>query len=83
MVGKLDIPRGVVVNRWGIGDSGVEEFCLEQGIPVMLTIPLDTQIAYNYSRGVTLVEGMPQWRDRFLELFDKVKETVDARVSSK
>lgn len=83
VVRKLDIPRGVVVNRWGIGDSRVEEFCREQGIPVMLTIPLDTQIAYNYSRGVTLVEGMPQWQDRFLQLFDKVKERADDRVSSK
>jgi len=83
VVRKLDIPRGVVVNRCGIGDSSVEEFCREQGIPVMLTIPLDTQIAYNYSRGVTLVEGMPQWQDRFLQLFDKVKERADDRVSSK
>ena len=83
VVRKLDIPCGVVVNRAGIGDNKVEEYCLKEGIPVLLTIPLDTQIAYNYSKGITLVEGIPQWRDRFLELFGRVKEMVDGHVSSK
>ena len=83
VVSKLDIPCGVVVNRAGIGDNKVEEYCLKEGIPVLLTIPLDTQIAYHYSRGIPLVESIPEWRERFVELFDRVKETVDGQVSPK
>ncbi|MFC2039346.1 4Fe-4S binding protein, partial [Chloroflexota bacterium] len=83
VVRKLDIPCGVVINRAGIGDNKVEEYCLKEGIPVLLTIPLDTQIAHNYSKGTTLVEGMPQWHGHFVELFDKVKERVNGRLSSK
>ena len=80
---KLQIPCGVVINRAGVGDRKVEEYCLKEGIPVLLTIPLDTQIASYYSRGIPLVEGMPQWRERFQELFAKVREEVETRNSLK
>ena len=75
---KLDIPSGVVLNRVGVGDKKVEEYCLRENIPILLTIPLDTQIASYYSRGIPLVEGIPQWREHFLELFDKVNEKINS-----
>ena len=75
---KLDIPSGVVLNRVGVGDKKVEEYCLRENIPILLTIPLDTQIASYYSRGIPLVEGIPQWREHFLELFEKVNETINS-----
>ena len=78
-VRELDIPCGVILNRVGVGDGGVEEYCLKESIPVLLTIPLDIEIARLYSRGVTLVEGMPQWKQSFLGLFDKIREIVDER----
>ncbi len=80
-VRELGIPCGVVLNRAGIGDAGVEDYCRKEGIPVLLTIPLDTEIARLYSRGVALVNGMPQWRRRFRQLFDSIKEIVDGRNS--
>jgi len=83
VVSKVDIPCGVVVNRAGIGDNKVEEYCLKEGIPVLLTIPMETQIAYNYSKGITLVEGIPKWQECFVDLFDRVKKMVDGRVNSK
>jgi MinD superfamily P-loop ATPase len=71
---KLSIPCGVVVNRAGIGDGKVEEYCSRENIPILLNIPLDTRIAGLYSRGQALVEGMPEWQQRFLDLFDLIKE---------
>ncbi len=71
---KLNIPCGVVVNRAGVGDSKVEEYCQEGGIPLLLHIPLDTQIARLYSRGVPLVEGMPEWRGAFHKLFQDIRK---------
>jgi len=79
MVRKLDIPCGVVINRDGAGYSKVEEYCHKQGIPILLRIPLDIKIAQLYSRGVTLVEGMPQWREAFHNLFDKVEQAVNGK----
>jgi MinD superfamily P-loop ATPase len=84
MVRKLAIPCGVVINRAGIGDGKVEEYCSRENLPILLTIPLDARIAGLYSRGQALVEGMPEWRQRFLDLFDLVMEKhkrVKERIS--
>ena len=78
-VRELNVPCGVVINRAGIGDTMVEKYCLKEGLPVLLIIPQDTEIARLYSRGVTLVEGVPQWKESFLELFNKIRELVDER----
>ena len=80
---KLDIPCGVVVNRGGIGDSKVEEYCLREGLPVLLQIPLDTQIARLYSRGIPLVEGIPQWRPIFHKLFDDSDQMMSTLHASR
>ncbi len=79
MVRDLQIPFGVVLNRAGVGDSGVETFCTKENIPILLTIPLDTEIARVYSRGISLVEGLPEWMPRFRELFHNVKGRIDER----
>ena len=79
MLSKLSIPCGVVINRDGVGDSKVEEYCYQKDIPILLRIPLDIGIAQLYSTGITLVEGMPQWQEAFLRLADKVREVVNER----
>ena len=81
-VRQLGIACGVVLNRAGVGDNRVEEYCRSQNIPILLTIPLDTEIARMYSRGITLAEGMPEWKDKFVSLFEGIKEIVDARNRS-
>ena len=78
-VRELRIPCGIVLNRAGVGDGKTEEYCLKENIPVLLTIPLDTDIAGLYSRGIPLVEGMPRFKNDFLELFDKIGEMVNER----
>jgi len=78
-VRELGIPFGVVLNRTGIGDSRVEEYCEKESIPILLDIPLDTEIARLYSRGITLVEGLPRWKSSFLELYNRIKALIDER----
>ena len=81
-VRELNIPLAVVLNRAGGEYKKVEEYCGKEDIPILLTIPLDTEIACLYSKGVTLVEGMPQWQVRFAGLWDQIKEMVDERTRS-
>jgi MinD superfamily P-loop ATPase len=42
---------GVVINRHGIGDNGVEEYCNSEGIPIIAKIPNDRRVAELYSKG--------------------------------
>jgi len=81
-VRELNIPFGVVLNRVGEGYKEVEKYCLENNIPIMLTIPLDTEIARLYSKGVAMVEGMPQWKSSFIEVLDRIRGILDERNNS-
>ncbi|MDH5696399.1 MAG: (4Fe-4S)-binding protein, partial [Dehalococcoidia bacterium] len=69
---------GVVINRVGIGGEEVERYCHREGIPILLRIPLDRNIAMFYSKGIPLVEGMPRWREEFLKLFQDIKDIIAA-----
>jgi MinD superfamily P-loop ATPase len=78
LVRKLQIPCGVIINRSGVGDEKVEQYCQEQGIPILLKIPLDRNIATLYSKGIPLIAGMPEWRGVFVTLFQNIKQIDSA-----
>jgi MinD superfamily P-loop ATPase len=73
---ELGIPVGVVVNRDGVGDSGIDAFCAAKGIPILMRIPLDRRIAEAISEGKALVEAMPEYGAGFLGLFQGIVEQV-------
>jgi MinD superfamily P-loop ATPase len=83
VVRKMGISCAVVINRAGVGNNEVELYCRRERIPVLLTIPLDRTIALLYSKGTTLAEGMPQWRKKFLGLFQSIKDIVAAKGMAK
>ncbi len=71
---ELGLPVGVVVNRDGIGDTGVDQYCSEERIPILMCIPLDRRIARPLSEGRALVDALPEYRPRFLELWRRIRE---------
>jgi len=83
VVRKLGISCGVVINRVGVGNQGVEQYCHREGIPILLRIPLDRNIAMLYSQGIPLIEGVPRWREDFLRLFQDIKSIVVAKWAAK
>ena len=79
---ELGLPVGVVVNRDGVGDRGVDEYCAAQDIPILMRIPLDRRIAEAYSEGRPLVEALPEYRERFRELYERIEGEVQVRYQS-
>ncbi len=73
VVKKLKIPFGVLINRDGIGDKKVEEFCRENKISVLLKIPYSKEIAFAYSKGTPIIQEKPGYKEKFKELFDSIK----------
>ena len=71
---RIPLPVGVVINRDGVGDRGVEDYCAAEGIPILMRIPLDRRIAEAYSEGVTIVEALPEYQERFVELYRRIEE---------
>jgi MinD superfamily P-loop ATPase len=70
---KLNIPFGIVINRADVGDKKVHDYCEDKNIPILMTIPMDRNIAIAYSEGNSIVETQPAYKTKFLELFDRVK----------
>ncbi len=72
----MKIPRGVLVNKSGIGDRKVYEYLEKQKIPLLMEIPFSREIAELYSRGIIFVENMPEWKERFASLVGKIEEQI-------
>ena len=72
-VNKLDIPCGLVINRSDIGNNDVRDYALKVDLPILMEIPFDRQIAESYSKGDVLVEIWPEWKEKFKELYYKIK----------
>ena len=70
----LNIPCGLVINRSDAGDRKVKEYATAEDIPVLMEIPFDRDIAEAYARGAMLVDVMPEWKSKFLELYEKIIE---------
>jgi len=75
---EIKIPFGVVINRAGIGDRKVYEYCEKKGVPILLEIPFQRRVAELYSRGIPFVAKMPEWKKRFQLLLDDIKERLDS-----
>jgi MinD superfamily P-loop ATPase len=73
---KMKIPQGILVNKSGLGDTGVYDYAKKRKIPILMEIPMSRRIAELYSQGIIFVLEMPQWRDRFNRLFKDISEMV-------
>ena len=73
---KLVVPFGVVVNRAGIGDKKVYQYCKDENIPILLEIPYQRKIAELYSRGVPFSLKMFEWKGKFQTLFSEIQRLV-------
>jgi len=69
----LNIPAGLVINRSDMGDEKVKEYAEQGDLPVLMEIPFDRRIAEAYSRGKLIIEEMPEWKERFLDLYKRVE----------
>ncbi len=73
---ELGIPAGVIINRAGIGDTGVEQYCEEVGLQIFLQIPLEREIGQGIAQGKSLLEIKPEYENRFLELHLQIIEAL-------
>jgi len=73
----LGIPHGLVINRSDMGDDKVMAYAKQEDLPILMEIPFDRRIAETYSRGKMIVEAMPEYKDRFSELYLRIEKIVD------
>ncbi|NPV62330.1 MAG: 4Fe-4S binding protein [Methanotrichaceae archaeon] len=72
----LNIPHGVLINKSGIGDRSMYKYLQERKVPLLMEIPMSRRIAELYSHGTIFVYEMPEWKEKFQQLWDKIEEMV-------
>ncbi|MCF8050770.1 MAG: ATP-binding protein [Desulfobacterales bacterium] len=66
-------PMGVVVNRAGIGNDEVYDYCRQKGLPLLAEIPFTRSAAEAYSKGLILAEAFEEHRERFAVLAEEIR----------
>jgi MinD superfamily P-loop ATPase len=69
----LGIPFGIVINRSDVGDNRIVEYANREGIAILLEISDQQEVAEAYSRGVMMTEAFPAWKEKFRELYQKIR----------
>lgn len=73
---RMNVNRGVLVNKTGMGDGKVYEYLDKRKIPLFMEIPLDREIAELYSRGEIFAEKMPEWKAQFADMVREIEERI-------
>jgi MinD superfamily P-loop ATPase len=69
---ELKLKFGVVINRDGIGNKDVMDYCIKNHIPVIGKIPDMREAAHLYSQGKLLYESIPAIKNEFKSLFNAI-----------
>jgi len=70
----LNIPFGVVINRSDLGNKDTDAYCRKENIPILMRIRFKKEIAMAYSKGIPVVEALPEYKKSFQKLFRKIKD---------
>ncbi|MBF0450042.1 MAG: ATP-binding protein [Candidatus Magnetomorum sp.] len=68
----LKIPFGIVINRSDIGDQKVHEYARRENIPVLMEIPHNRDIAVAYSKGILMIDVLPEMKVIFQQLVESI-----------
>jgi MinD superfamily P-loop ATPase len=74
----LGKPLGAVINRAGMGDGSVQDFCRAEAISIWAEIPFSRAAAEAYSHGEVVARTVPQVRDAIQALMERMQAATAA-----
>ena len=69
---KLKKKFAVVINRFGIGNDDVVEYCEKKNIPLIAKIPNNRKVAELYSRGELIYDKIPEVKQELRKITDYI-----------
>ncbi len=70
----LNIKMGVVVNKAGIGNRDVYDYCEKTNLPILGEIPFDRKIASAYSDAKLISAVSEEYKNIFLKIKEEIKK---------
>jgi len=69
----------VVINKYGIGNDEVENYCQKKQIPVIGRIPNLKEVAILYSKGETLIDSIPEIKTEIENIYHGINELIEEK----
>ena len=69
---NLGVTAGVVINRQNGKFPALTRYVNAEGLDVLATLPEDREVAVRYSKSELIVDTMPEYRDRFMLLVERL-----------
>ncbi|MBT1247604.1 MULTISPECIES: ATP-binding protein [unclassified Thermosipho (in: thermotogales)] len=76
LVNEMNIPSGIIINRDSSKTKIIDDFAAEKGIPILMRVPFERQIAEIYSEGKLFTEYFPDYQEKFIAVYETIKELV-------
>jgi MinD superfamily P-loop ATPase len=76
LVREMNLPFAVIINRYGIGNDEVKEYCNSENIEIAMNLPDDRRIAEAYSVGKMIVDVLPDYKKDFAGLYKNICERL-------
>jgi MinD superfamily P-loop ATPase len=76
MVRELKIPFAVIINRNEPDEQMINQYCNDENIEIVFEVPDDRKIAEAYSVGKMIIDVLPEYKERFIELFENISKQI-------
>jgi len=74
---KIGIPFGIVLNKASDSSRLIHDFCLSEGIELLMEIPFSKEIAEAYSKGTLPVHNNDFWKEKFRKLYERIERSAN------
>jgi MinD superfamily P-loop ATPase len=73
----MKIPFGVFINKAGLGDDEIYDYCKADNLKILGELPFDKEVAKFYSRGEILTKRIPKYEEIFKDLLAEIKRETE------
>ena len=74
----LQKPMAAIINRAGLGERSIYDYCRSAAIPILAEIPFDRRIAEAYSHGRIAAAALPEISALFAGMVPRLRELAGA-----
>lgn len=76
MLRNMNKKFAVVINKAGLGDNEIYDYCKDENITIIGEVPFDKEVAKLYAKGEMASEKLPKYKIEFEKIFDRVRRMI-------
>ncbi|MFK4785714.1 P-loop NTPase [Fusobacterium sp. MFO224] len=76
MLKDMNKKFAVVINKAGLGDNEIYDYCKQEDISIIGEIPFDEEVAKLYAKGEMASEKLNKYKSEFEKIFDRVRRMI-------